>query len=263
MEHERRSFYTYAYLRLDKTPYYIGKGTGSRAYNKGHTVRRPEDLGRILILKRNLTEEEAFTHEKYMIYVFGRKDIGTGILRNKTDGGEGRPGSTPSSDTRLKVSKAKMGERNPFYGKKHTLESRLGMSQNSKGDRNPNYGKPKSPEVREKIAASNRGQKRSPETCKKLSEIGKGRKHSPEACAKISAALSKRVGERNPAFGKSWWYNTLDGTSKFSLDCPGPEWVRGRGDTLKQRPKRKWWNNGETCSLLENDPGDGWKPGKI
>jgi hypothetical protein len=84
-------YYTYAYLREDRTPYYIGKGRGNRAYSiagrKMH--RRPEDRSRILILKRNLTEEEAFKHECYMIAVLGRKDNGSGILRNLTDGGEG------------------------------------------------------------------------------------------------------------------------------------------------------------------------------
>jgi hypothetical protein len=84
-------YYTYAYLREDGTPYYIGKGRGDRCYStagrKMH--RRPIDKNRILILKKNLTEEEAFKHEIYMISVFGRKDNGTGILRNLTNGGEG------------------------------------------------------------------------------------------------------------------------------------------------------------------------------
>ena len=53
----------------------------------------PKDRNRVLILKRNLTEEEAFKHEIYMIAVFGRKDIGTGILGNKSDGGEGPSGA--------------------------------------------------------------------------------------------------------------------------------------------------------------------------
>jgi DNA invertase Pin-like site-specific DNA recombinase len=53
----------------------------------------PKDRNRVLILKRNLTEEEAFRHEIYMIAVFGRKDIGTGILGNKSDGGEGPSGA--------------------------------------------------------------------------------------------------------------------------------------------------------------------------
>jgi len=83
------NYYTYAYLREDKTPYYIGKGTENRIYSTNRRVKPPKDKSRIIFLKQNLTEEEAFKHEVYMIDVFGRKDNGTGILRNRTDGGEG------------------------------------------------------------------------------------------------------------------------------------------------------------------------------
>ena len=69
-------YYTYAYLREDGTPYYIGKGKGRRAYVKeNHKIPLPPK-DKILILKKNLTEEEAYKHEKYMVGVFGRKDNG-------------------------------------------------------------------------------------------------------------------------------------------------------------------------------------------
>ena len=74
-------YYTYAYLREDGTPYYIGKGKGNRI-NCKHRRRNtkhfspPNDKNRIIFLKQNLTEEEAFKHEKYMIFVLGRKDLG-------------------------------------------------------------------------------------------------------------------------------------------------------------------------------------------
>ncbi len=295
MDSNLKIYYTYAYLRVDRSPYYVGKGKGKRRFDRANRlVKPPKNLDRILILKSGLTEEMAFAHEIYMISVFGRKDLGTGILRNRTNGGDGssgrvlskeslekmstsskgrpvtletrkklsealkgknkgrkaslearqkmskvRTGKKASSHTRQKMSESHRGDRNAFYGKRHTSESRSKMSESSKGERNPNFGKPKSPEVKAKIAASNQGKRRSPELCKKLSEAGMSRKHSPEACEKISAALSKRVGEKNPNFNKSWWYNTTTGLSKLFEECPGPGWDKGRGNTLKTKTKRK------------------------
>jgi hypothetical protein len=90
---EENEFYTYAYLREDRTPYYIGKGKGNRCYRNGNrNCSTPVDRTKILILKRNLTEREAFRHEIYMIAVFGRKSNGTGILQNLNEGGEGQSG---------------------------------------------------------------------------------------------------------------------------------------------------------------------------
>jgi len=106
-------YYTYAYLRKDRTPYYIGKGSGRRIYgNKGRPCEKPKDKSRIIFLKQNLTEEEAFKHEIYMIAVFGRKDLGTGILYNKSDGGEGNSGYKHTEKN-----KEKFKEYGKIYGK--------------------------------------------------------------------------------------------------------------------------------------------------
>lgn len=81
------NYYTYAYLRENGTPYYIGKGKNRRIHNKHHKIPLPPKNRRIY-LKQNISEEKAFTHEIYMIAVFGRKDLGTGILLNMSNGGE-------------------------------------------------------------------------------------------------------------------------------------------------------------------------------
>ena len=125
-----KRFYTYAYLREDGTPYYIGKGQAKRIYQKhGKPCGIPKDKLRIIFLKQNLTEQEAFKHEIYMIAVLGRKDLGTGILRNRTDGGEGCSGiirkvswnkDIPhTNETKIKISVANAGK--VSYWKDKTL----------------------------------------------------------------------------------------------------------------------------------------------
>ena len=154
-------FYTYAYLREDKTPYYIGKGSGRRVYSPVRTINKPKDKSRIIFLKQNLTEEEAFKHEIYMIAVFGRKNLGTGILYNKTDGGEGNSGGIRSEETKQKLSKL-------YTGRKHSIETRKKMSE-------VNKGKTLTQEHKNNISKSLFGRIVSQETRDKISKKQKGR----------------------------------------------------------------------------------------
>jgi hypothetical protein len=157
MQNPRR-FYTYAYLRKDGTPYYIGKGRDRRAFDKNHTVFVPPEE-RILFLKKNLLEEEAYQHEIYMIAILGRKDLGTGILHNKTNGGDGVRGVLVTEEQRRYTSERQLGEKNHFYGRKHTFETRRKMSEAQTGEKHAMFGKKHKLESREKIGESVRGEK--------------------------------------------------------------------------------------------------------
>lgn len=102
-------YYVYAYLREDYTPYYIGKGKDKRAWHNNHLMNLPSDRSRIIILHDNLSEIYAFILERYYIKWFGRKDNNTGILRNKTDGGEGSSGLYYTTEIKHRMSESHKG----------------------------------------------------------------------------------------------------------------------------------------------------------
>ena len=86
-----KKYYCYFYNREDGTPYYVGKGCSGRINSKSHPgISLPLKERRIKVAD-NLTEEDSIQMEKMYIKKYGRKDLGTGILYNKTDGGENPP----------------------------------------------------------------------------------------------------------------------------------------------------------------------------
>ena len=186
-------YYTYAYLREDRTPYYIGKGTKGRAYaSANHRIKAPKNKERIYIIKDNLTEEEAYDLEKLYILIFGRVDLETGILRNLSDGGEGPTGYKTTPEQRRKIALSRMGEKHPLYGVSPSKETRkkqsLVMKGRFVGDKNPMYKQTHTEENRKKISDRHKGVPKTEEHKRKIAEANKGKVNSEETRRKISEA---------------------------------------------------------------------------
>lgn len=158
------TFVVYKHIRLDTNEvFYIGIGKLSRAYQKGsrniHWTRIVELAGyRVEIIHEGLTWEEACEYEVKYIKEFGRRDLGTGPLVNMTDGADGKVGYKFSEESKKKIGESNkgklVGEKNPFFGKKHPPELIAQIEETKK--KNPWIP---TPEQKEKWASQMRGRK--------------------------------------------------------------------------------------------------------
>lgn len=84
------NYYVYVYLKEDGTPYYVGKGKNNRWKQKSHSVQVPSEE-RVIFPLKDVDEKTALLEEIKLIEKWGRLNNGTGILENKTDGGDTPP----------------------------------------------------------------------------------------------------------------------------------------------------------------------------
>jgi hypothetical protein len=131
--------YLYRHVRLDKNePFYIGIGSdaGYRAKDKKKRnkiwkgIVEKTDYN-IEILLDDLTWEQACEKEKEFINIYGRICNNSGCLSNLSLGGEGY--LDPPKDVRKKISNAKLGNKNPMFGKEITIEHRNKLKESRKG----------------------------------------------------------------------------------------------------------------------------------
>jgi hypothetical protein len=209
-------FYVYTWIRWNDqtftagTPYYVGKGQGTRAFDKrNHHVPVPPDCKYVLIEERP-DEASAFAREKELIAQYGRISIGTGCLRNLTDGGDGPSGWKHSEATLAKLSDAKKGKPGNSRGTKWSQASRDKLSASKTGKK---LG-PHREETKAKIRASNVGRKHAPmpEAAKaKIKAARSGIPPSPQAIAAAAAAHratpSPLIGRTRPKFSTEWTDN--------------------------------------------------------
>lgn len=179
-------YYVYQYLREDMTPYYIGKGCKNRI-NEGHNVALPPKERRVMIAE-NLSEQEAFDLEIELIAKYGRKDLGTGILRNQTDGGDGASGNIHTEETiaKMKAAANRREQKKKQEGWEYPKSARKAISEMQKG-------KPKPKEWVNNVAAAlnNRTEEEKAEWKAKIAATKIGKPRDEATKAKLRAAYKK------------------------------------------------------------------------
>ena len=74
----------YVYVWIDDAPYYVGKGTNKRAWQKQRSWGKMRPNTKVIIFRDKLNERQALRIEGILITKWGRKELDKGgILENK------------------------------------------------------------------------------------------------------------------------------------------------------------------------------------
>lgn len=167
--------YVYRHIRLDKNePFYIGI---SKLANRAYSFRDRNIYWKRIVAKTDyeveivlddLTWEEACEKEKEFISLYGRRDLGKGILVNLTDGGDGTLNHKLTNETRIKMGKSQLGNKKYLLrttpqeeinkkislaktGKKLSEENKQKIREYFKVNGHPSLGRKASDETKQKI----------------------------------------------------------------------------------------------------------------
>lgn len=154
-----KGYYSYLMLHPDGTPYYAGAGKGNRANPKhkrfaGVCVDEQAftQTGKrtLVIITEHGDKATAFAHEEKLIQQYGRIDLGTGTLRNRT-AGLGSKGMLFPASRSEKIAQAQRG-RSMAPAHREAMRLRMLGNSNIKGHKH-------SDETKAKIALSSKGRK--------------------------------------------------------------------------------------------------------
>lgn len=217
------NYYTYLYRHPDTLePFYVGMGKGRRRFahlkeaklnpipesgqHKLNAIRKLLQEGKdplIEIVQNNLSREQAAALEIELISTYGRRDLGTGVLTNQTDGGDGNRGWNEEA-------KQKVRDRNLLLG--ISPPSQKGRKQN----RNPEFTS-----IPAKLVSTGEKIKVSPNDPRwntgEIVGINKGINQDADWRKKNSEGVSKL----------KWWNNGVQCIR--SVNQPGPDFIQGRG----------------------------------
>ena len=169
-----KQFYVYIHKKPDGTPFYVGKGTGNRAYQFSKRTQWHKNIvakyGRhniIVEIVNCVNESQAFDLEKIYIKQFKHSGV---CLVNLTDGGEGHSGYKQTQQTKDK----RAAKLKAFYA--------------------TDAGQ----QVNQKLNAHRTGRINTKETKLKMSNVAKGKKKSKEHAENLSKA---RFGKPKTGYG--------------------------------------------------------------
>jgi hypothetical protein len=170
----------YRHRRLnDNSVFYIGIGNKQRPFVKTKRNSYWQNIVKkdgyyVEIIQKNLSFEDAKELEVFLISLYGRKDIKTGILCNMSDGGDG---SNVSPEVRKKISESRKGVRNLPLNYVRTKEHCEKLSLSKKGKESSFKGKTHTEKAKQLIKQKRALQVFSEETLIKKSNAVKGGKN--------------------------------------------------------------------------------------